>query len=117
MGNSATAKIRDQVRKVNRRLAAAGAEPLNADRALWAALALSTFASVTGAQGDLRADPETTLADLLADLMHWCDADVTGGPLGQSLGFESALSRARRHFKAEHAAMSGKRTMGSPKRS
>ncbi len=44
--------------------------PRNTDRAQWAASAMAKFAAVTGLGEDLKTDPQTVLADLLADLMH-----------------------------------------------
>ena len=41
----------------------------NADRAMWAETALREFQEETGS------DDEDMLADLLADLMHWCDRE------------------------------------------
>ena len=77
--------------------------PRNADRAQWAASALANFAAVTGLGEDLRADPETVLADLLADLMHWCDALGTNPHLEEAVDFQSALGRARGHYQEELA--------------
>jgi hypothetical protein len=74
--------------------------PRNTDRAQWAAFALVRFAEATGLGDDLQADPQTVVADLLADLMHWCDAQRTSG-LNEAIDFESALLRARRHHREE----------------
>jgi hypothetical protein len=38
-------------------------------------------------------DPETTIGDLLADLMHWCDA--------YGVDFNVALKRGQRRYEAE----------------
>jgi hypothetical protein len=78
--------------------------PRNADRARWAAFAVAKFANATGMSEDLTADPETVLADLLADLMHWCDAQRTSRHLiKETVDFESALGRARDHYREEFA--------------
>lgn len=60
---------------------------LNADRALWAAIALEAFRRETGA------DLADAVSDLLADLMHWCDR------FGQN--FERELQRALEHYAEE----------------
>ena len=91
-------KIMGQIRKVNRRLHETDADPNNADRVLWGSLAVASFASVTGLSEDVQTDPETVLGDLLAGLMHWCDAEKNSGSLEESLDFESALERARNHY-------------------
>jgi len=102
MANQLTArKITNRIRCVNRRLAETRADPRNADRALWGALAVVTFARVTGQSEDVQTDPETVLGDLLADLMHWCDAQKTNGSLEESIDFESALERAHDHYNEE----------------
>jgi hypothetical protein len=62
-------------------------EGMNDDRAKWAAAALRQFQSATGT------DLEDALADLLGDLMHWCDRNA--------VIFEDELSRARFHYQAE----------------
>lgn len=59
----------------------------NNDRAQWAEAAISAFEAETGTD---RAD---ALADLLADLMHWCDR--TGD------SFDVAIKRAKRNYKDE----------------
>jgi hypothetical protein len=97
----ATLKIRNRIRNVNRRLAKNHAAPRNADRALWGALAVVSFASVTGLRRDVQIDPETVLCDLLADLMHWSDLQKSSGCIVELLDFESALERARDHYSAE----------------
>ncbi len=60
-----------------------------------------SFAGATGLSGDLKTDPETVLGDLLADLMHWCDGQKASDCLVESIDFESALKRARDHYRAE----------------
>ncbi|MFY9560429.1 MAG: hypothetical protein WAQ52_09365 [Terriglobales bacterium] len=77
------------------------ADPCNADRALWGALAVVSFASVTGQSEDVQTDPETVLGDLLADLMHWCDVQKTSESRIESIDFESALERASNHYTEE----------------
>ncbi len=62
-------------------------EGLNADRALWGAIALEAFRRETGA------DLTDAVSDLLADLMHWCDR------FGQE--FERELRRAVNHYAEE----------------
>jgi len=96
-----TREIRNRIRSVNRRLDKTHADPRNADRALWAALAVVSFASVTGMSADVQADPETVLGDLLAGLMHWCDVQQTNARRLESVDFESALERARNHYNEE----------------
>jgi hypothetical protein len=82
--------------------------PRNADRAQWAASAVRRFAAATGLRSDLKADPQTVLVDLLTDLMHWCDAQRASCGLEESLDFESALGRARGHYRQEFVSeMSG----------
>ena len=104
MGDRPTVlEIRNQVRPVNRRLVRNSTEPSVADRSLWAELAVASFASVTGLYGDLEGDPETVLSDLLADLMHWCDARKNSGCLVQTIDFGFALKRARNHYRDESA--------------
>jgi hypothetical protein len=90
----------DQTRRVSRRLRTSRLAPSNADRAAWGASAITGFANVTGMDGDLRTDPETVLADLLTDLMHWCNES----PPSSAVTFESALSRARGHYVQESEA-------------
>ena len=63
--------------------------PTNADRAFWAEEALKAFMVQTGC------DSADSLADMLADLMHWADQS------GQS--FDEELYRARNHYAAEVA--------------
>jgi len=75
--------------------------PRNADRAEWAASAMSKFATLAGLDNDLHVDPETVLADLLADLMHWCDAQKANYHLEEAVDFQSALGRAQRHYDEE----------------
>jgi hypothetical protein len=61
----------------------------NLDRAKWAHKAIHAFRKATGC------DYEDSLGDLIADLMHWADA--------QNFDFEAALDRARHHYEAEQA--------------
>ncbi len=63
--------------------------PTNAKRAYWADEALQAFIVRTGC------DCEDSLADLLADLMHW--ADICG------LSFSEELHRARYHYTGDLA--------------
>jgi hypothetical protein len=98
-----TREIRNRIRSVNRRLDKTHADPRNADRALWGALAVVSFASVTGLSADVQIDPETVLGDLLAALMYWCDVQKTDICRIESIDFESALERARNHYTEETA--------------
>ena len=75
--------------------------PRNADRSNWAGSVVAQFAKATGIRHDLPSDPETVLADLLADLMHWCDAQKTSSRLEENVDFDSALIRARTHYRVE----------------
>lgn len=95
--------IRKRVNSANHRLERARTGPKNRDRALWAALAISTFADVTGQDCYLDADPETILGDLLAGLMHWAVAQQRRKRM-EPISFEHALDRARRHFDEEFEA-------------
>lgn len=79
---------------VNARLVKRNAGPLlNAERAIFGELAIVAFASRTGQAEDVAEDPETVLGDLLADLMHFCDA--------KDVDFEEALRRGRNHHDEE----------------
>ena len=98
-------RIRNQIRKVSRRLSKPGEDPRNSDRVLWGALAAASFAGVTGQSEDLTIDPETILGDLLAALMHWSDAQKRNPLLEETIDFESALERARNHYHEESAAV------------
>jgi hypothetical protein len=69
-GQGEMRKIRAHIRRVNHRLSEKGTDSTNADRALWGALAVAHFAGETCRAEDMRTDPETVIADLLADLMH-----------------------------------------------
>jgi hypothetical protein len=83
-------------------------KPRNADRVAWAGSAMADFATATGLWEDLRTDPETALGDLLADLMHWCDACGATGRPAQVIDFEAALKRARAHYGNEANKHRGK---------
>jgi len=65
-------------------------EGVNDRRAAWAAAALQTFRDATGA------DADDALADLIADLMHWCDRN--------GMDIDRQLQRGRCHYAAETAA-------------
>src|ERR1700688_3272757 len=97
-----TLTIRNRIRRANRILAKSNTGLRNSDRALRGELAAVSFASVTGLNSDIRVDPETVLTDLLADLMHWCDVEANRGRKLESIDFESALKRARRHYRSEY---------------
>ena len=59
----------------------------NHDRSYWAETALIAFRKVT------RTDPEDAVADLLCDLMHYCDR--------YDLNFEDELKRALGNYEEE----------------
>jgi hypothetical protein len=100
-GQGEMRKIRAHIRRVNHRLSEKGADSTNADRALWGALAVAHFAGETGRAEDMRTDPETVIADLLADLMHWCDVQRSDSESLDAIGFDSALERARNYYEEE----------------
>jgi hypothetical protein len=60
---------------------------MNANRAEWAAEALSRFQEV------VNTDEDMALPDLLADLRHWCDR--------QGIEFDGANEHGRQHYLAE----------------
>lgn len=60
---------------------------MNDNRALWAEDALAAFMASTGT------DEDDAVADLLADLMHYCDFN--------GLDFEAELARAERNYQGE----------------
>ena len=62
----------------------------NAERAGWAETALRAF------QEDVGTDDEDMLADLLSDLMHWCDRE--------GYVFAEALRRGSYHYGEETSA-------------
>ena len=62
-------------------------EGMNNRRAARAAQALAAFMATTGT------DREDAVADLLADLIHWCDRN------GKEFGHE--MARAKAHYEAE----------------
>jgi len=94
-------RLTDRIRERNLRLIETHVDPSNTDRALWGSLAVVTFASVTGQTGDVEVDPETVLGDLLAGLMHWCDVQKANPGRAEPIEFESALERARNHYREE----------------
>jgi hypothetical protein len=100
-GRSEIRRVKAQIRRANHRLSETGADPSSADRALWGALAVAHFASVTDRSEDMHTDPETVLSDLLADLMHWCDARRSNSELQEAVRFDSALERARDYYNEE----------------
>ena len=63
-------------------------EGMNDARSDWADSALEAFQGRTGTE------PEDAVADLLCDLMHWCDRN-------SDEGFDVALTRARVAYDAE----------------
>jgi hypothetical protein len=63
---------------------------MNDERAGWAGQAIATFMLATGS------DREDALADLLADLMHWCDR--------RGFSFAAELERGRNHYETETLA-------------
>jgi hypothetical protein len=84
------------------RLNETGTEPTNADRAVWGALAIVHFATVTGRVPDILSDAETLLADLLADVMHWCNVQKANRRQ-EAIEFGSALQRARDYYEEEYS--------------
>jgi hypothetical protein len=107
-------ELRDLIRRTNRRLRQPYADPLNSDRALWGALAVASFASVTGQSEEVGVDPETVLGDLLAGLMHWCDVQKANRSLEEPIDFESALERARNHYQEDFADEREQRSGDNP---
>jgi hypothetical protein len=71
----------------------------NAERANWAEAALMAFGRATGAVsssiGDIE-EPFLIVADLLADIAHWCDRN--------SVELQSAMRYAARHYSTETGA-------------
>lgn len=66
----------------------------NQDRCKWAMAAVQTFAGVTGLDTAPEADGlQTAIVDLLADLMHLCDAN--------GLQLHELMPSAERHYAAE----------------
>ena len=63
--------------------------PTNNERALWAQNAVDTFRNEV-MQGE---DNETTIGDLLCNLMHLCDAC--------GIDFDARLESGRNHYDAE----------------
>jgi hypothetical protein len=100
-GQIAIRKIRAQILLMNQRLSETGTDPSNADRAMLGALALAHFAGATSRVEDIHTDPETVLSDLLADIMHWCDLQRSASEAHGSIGFDSALERARDYYMEE----------------
>jgi len=93
--------LTNRIVEANRRLLETHSDPRNEDRALWGSLAVLSFANVTGLGEDVEVDPETVLGDLLAGLMHWCDVQKTNPARVEPIEFESALERARNHYREE----------------
>jgi hypothetical protein len=98
---SEMSEIRAQIRRMNHRLSKTGIDPSNSDRALWGALAIAHFTSVSGPAEGVYTDLEMVLSDLLADLMHLCDVRRSNSELREMTGFESALERARDYYNEE----------------
>lgn len=74
----------------------------NAERANWAETALLAFGRQIGAVSNSIGDKEEPfliVADLLADLAHWCDRNHVDLP--------SALTHAARHYQAETGGQGG----------
>jgi len=71
---------------VTKRLTGLPPDPdgMNDKRAGWADDAISTYMLATGS------DMDVVMADMLSDLMHWCDRNETD--------FNDALVRATRHY-------------------
>ena len=71
----------------------------NAERSLWAETALLAFGRQIGAVSNSIGDKEEPfliVADLLADLAHWCDRN--------NVELRSAIQYAARHYRAETAS-------------
>jgi hypothetical protein len=71
----------------------------NDQRSQWAESALLAFARTTGAISKVIGDAEEPffiIADLLADIAHWCDRN--------DVNFQSALEYAKRHYRTETGA-------------
>ncbi len=71
----------------------------NYQRASWAEAAVLAFGQRTGAIANAIGDQEEPfliVADLLADLAHWCDRN--------DLDLQSAIQYARRHYQTESGA-------------
>ena len=71
-------------------------EGMNGSRTGSANIAIRAFQTATGT------DDESVLGDLLANLLHWCDANQQD--------FDIALDRARWHYEAETARSTGEET-------
>ena len=70
----------------------------NADRASWAEIALRAFGQRTGMVYEVVGDDEDPfliVADLLADVAHWCDRN--------NVDLQSAIRHATRHYRTETA--------------
>jgi hypothetical protein len=70
--------------------------PTNEERAAWAEVGLLAFAQRTGMARENVGDDEDSfliVADLLADLGHWCDR--------KGVGMKSALEYAAGHYQTE----------------
>lgn len=105
MENLRTANKDDnRMRRMNHCLSTSEESPLNADRALWGASAVASFASAADMEEDLQTDPGTVLGDLLADLMHWSDSQNASGLVAKPINFDSALGLARSHHDEERIA-------------
>lgn len=68
----------------------------NSQRASWAEAALRAFCKKTGVISTSLADKEEAfliVADLLADLAHWCDRN--------NVKLQSAIEYAARHYRTE----------------
>ena len=74
----------------------------NGERAAWAETALVAFGRQIGAVsssiGD-KEEPFLIVADLLADLAHWCDRN--------SIELQSAIQYAARHYTTETGSKGG----------
>lgn len=79
--------------------AAADEGTTNAERASWAEAALVAFCKETGATSSSLGDKEEAfliVADLFADLAHWCDRNHVELP--------AAIEYAARHYRTETGA-------------
>lgn len=64
---------------------------MNLERASWALKAIEAFGETNGVSYEH--EPDSAIADLLADIMHLCDRD--------KIDFDAALDKGRRYYNAE----------------
>lgn len=85
----------DPLHRLHRLLLPPDIDGMNDERAEWAEAAVAAFAEATNMR-DAGEDDATVLADLLADLLHWCDR--------RRVDFDAALQRGRGNYGAETGA-------------